>query len=398
MMVVGHYQGQAVEDQAVEIVERKGIGHPDSICDAVAEAVSVELCRAYRECCGRVLHHNIDKGLLVAGRVDLQFGGGQVLQPMELIVGDRATDSWRGKVIPVIDIATAAIQKWFRDHLPRIDPLQQLRCRPVLAPGSAELTDIFARPGTLQGANDTSAAVGYWPLSPTEVLVLELDGFLSSTAFKEMHRDCGEDIKIMALRQDHHIELTVAMPLLAGMVHSEAAYFSRKEELCAMLDDFLAPFPISHSVHLNALDVPGRGLGGVYLSLLGTSAESADSGQVGRGNRINGLISLNRPLGTEAAAGKNPVSHVGKIYSVLAQQAARQIQENVAGVREVYVWLLSRIGEPIDRPVMANAQLVLMHGCTLEDVRLQSQEILDAALGGIDQLCEQLSNGDLTIY
>ncbi len=398
MMVVGHYQGQAVEDQAVEIVERKGVGHPDSICDAVAEAISVELCRAYRERCGRVLHHNIDKGLLVAGRVELQFGGGQVLQPMELIVGDRATDSWDGKKIPVLDIATAAIQQWFRDHLPRIDPQRQLRCRPVLAPGSAELTDIFTRPGKLPGANDTSAAVGYWPLSPTEALVLELDAFLSSAAFKESHSDCGEDIKIMALRQDHHLQLTVAMPLLAGMVGSEAAYFLRKQELCATLDDFLTPFSISHSVHLNALDAPGRGLGGVYLSLLGTSAESADSGQVGRGNRINGLISLNRPLGTEAAAGKNPVSHVGKIYNVLAQQAARQIQENIAGVREAYVWLLSRIGEPIDRPVMANAQLVLMRGCALEDVRRQTQEHLDTALGGIGQLCDHLSKGEMTIY
>jgi S-adenosylmethionine synthetase len=317
---------------------------------------------------------------------------------MELIVGDRATDSWCGQKIPVIDIATAAIQQWFRDHLPRIDPQRQLRCRPVLAPGSAELTDLFARPGTLPGANDTSAAVGYWPLSPTEALVLELDALLSSAAFKESHRDCGEDIKIMALRRNHHLDLTVAMPLLAGMVGSEAAYFTRKKELCATLNDFLARLPISHTVYLNALDAPGRGLGGVYLTLLGTSAESADSGQVGRGNRINGLISLNRPLGTEAAAGKNPVSHVGKIYSVLAQQAARQIQENVAGVREAYVWLLSRIGEPIDRPVMANAHLVLMRGCDLEDVRLQAQELMDAALGGIDRLCDQLSKGAMTIY
>jgi S-adenosylmethionine synthetase len=397
MMVVGHYQGQAVADQAVEIVERKGIGHPDSICDAVAEAVSVALCRAYRECCGRVLHHNIDKGLLVAGRVDLQFGGGRVLQPMELIVGDRATDSWCGREIPVLDIAMAAIQQWFRDHLPRIDPQRHLRCRPVLAPGSAELADIFARPGKLPGANDTSAAVGYWPLSPTEALVLELDAYLSSAAFKEKHQDCGEDIKIMALRQGHHLEMTIAMPLLAGMVGSETAYFSRKAELSALLNDFLARFPSSHTVHLNALDVPGRGLDGVYLSLLGTSAESADSGQVGRGNRINGLISLNRPLGTEAAAGKNPVSHIGKIYSVLAQQAARRIQENIAGVREAYVWLLSRIGEPIDRPVMVSAQLVLMRGCELQDVRVRAQELLEEALGGIERLCEQLSQGAVAV-
>jgi S-adenosylmethionine synthetase len=78
-------------------------------------------------------------------------------------------------------------------------------------------------------------------------------------------------------------------------------------------------------IHFNALEEVGRCLGGTYLSLLGTSAEDADSGQVGRGNRVNGLIAMNRPMGTEATTGKNPVSHVGKIYSVLAHRLARQI-------------------------------------------------------------------------
>lgn len=35
------------EEEAVEIVERKGLGHPDTICDAVMESVSVALPEAY---------------------------------------------------------------------------------------------------------------------------------------------------------------------------------------------------------------------------------------------------------------------------------------------------------------------------------------------------------------
>ena len=70
----------------------------------------------------------------------------------------------------------------------------------------------------------------------------------------------------------------------------------------------------------------------MYLTLLGTSAEQGDSGQVGRGNRVCGLISLNRPMSVEAAAGKNPVSHVGKIYNVLAHELAMRIYAESAVV------------------------------------------------------------------
>ena len=51
-------------DGTVEIVEHKGIGHPDTMCDALAEAFGVALARDYRERFGRVLHFNVDKALL----------------------------------------------------------------------------------------------------------------------------------------------------------------------------------------------------------------------------------------------------------------------------------------------------------------------------------------------
>jgi S-adenosylmethionine synthetase len=91
------------------------------------------------------------------------------------------------------------------------------------------------------------------------------------------------------------------------------------------------------TLHLNSLDPPGVGLAGMYLSVLGTSAEDADSGEVGRGHQVNGLIALNRPRGSEAAAGKNPVSHVGKIYSVLTQQLATKLHTHIPALQEVVV-------------------------------------------------------------
>jgi S-adenosylmethionine synthetase len=146
-------------------------------------------------------------------------------------------------------------------------------------------------------------------------------------------------------------------------------------------------------IHVNALDKEGRGLSGIYLSLLGTSAEDADSGQVGRGNRVNGLISMNRPMGTEAAAGKNPVSHVGKIYNVLSHKIAKEIYEKIEGIKEVYVILLSRIGTPINSPQMATAQVLLERGKGISEIAKTAEEIFVKELTRINKFCVELSKG-----
>lgn len=394
-LVVEELPVAPMDRRPMEIVERKGLGHPDSICDAAMDAVSVALCQAYRERFGVILHHNVDKGLLVAGRTRKWFGGGRVQRPMELYIGDRATLAYGGDKIPVKEIATEAARQWFREHLPAVEVDRHLRCRVVLAPGSAELTGIFSRPGEVLAANDTSAAVGFYPLSRTERLVLGLEHHLNGRDFKQDFPDTGEDVKIMAVRRGEELDLTVAMSLLAPYVASEKDYFRRKEEIGAELDRFVSTLTHEMAVHLyfNALDQAGQGQQGTYLSLLGTSAEDADSGQVGRGNRVNGLISVGRPLGTEAVAGKNPVSHVGKIYNVLAHRVARRLVEEVDGIREAAVYLVSRIGAPINDPKMAALQLILAAGCGVAEVSKPAVAILQAELDDIASLCDKLALG-----
>ncbi len=395
MIIVETFKGKSVADQRVEIVERKGTGHPDFICDAVMEAISVALSHEYKKACGTILHHNIDKGLLAAGRAEHMFGGGRVMRPMELIIGDRAATTVMGRKIPVGDIAVDAAKDWFRTNMRFVDPEKHVKYRPVLAPGSEELTDIFARPGNVKGANDTSALIGYYPLSPTEEAVLGLERYLNSRAFKKQYPETGEDIKVMGLRTGNDLDLTVAMPFISKFVRSEDEYFERKDAVRKGMEQFLKAYSRFRDVRvwLNALDQPGRGVAGVYMSLLGTSAEDADSGQVGRGNRVNGLISVNRPMGTEAAAGKNPVSHVGKIYNILAHKTAEKIYKNVDGIREVYVLLLSRIGTPIDTPPMASAQVLLEKGCRLSEVSEAVETIVRRELTDISSFCTRLANG-----
>lgn len=399
MIVVETYRGNAVTEHPVEVVERKGTGHPDFICDSVMEAISIALSKEYMRTFGCILHHNIDKGLLAAGTTVKTFGGGKMIKPMELIIGDRATFALGGKKVPVREIAIESAKGWFRNGLRFIDPDAHVRYRVVLATGSEELTDIFRRPGKVKRANDTSAAIGYYPLSPTETVVLELERNLNSRRFKHRYPETGEDIKVMGLRRGETLDLTVAMPFLCRYISCEKEYFERKEIVRKKIVSFLRKYGRfkKMQVHFNTLDETGRGLGGIYLSLSGTSAEDADSGQVGRGNRVNGLISMNRPMGTEAAAGKNPVSHVGKIYNVLSHRIAQMVYEEVEGIKEVYILLLSRIGTPIDRPHMALAQVLTEEGLKLRDVSKNINGIVERELSKIGKFCIGLSRGKYPI-
>lgn len=136
----------------------------------------------------------------------------------------------------------------------------------------------------------------------------------------------------------------------------------------------------------------------MYLTVLGTSAEGGDCGQVGRGNRVNGVIAFNRPATTEAAAGKNPVSHVGKIYNLLSHEIAEQIYLEVDGLREVTVYLCSQIGHPIDRPLVAAAQVIVADGAALPDVKSSIREVIDRELATIDRFVEKLIQGELQVW
>src|SRR3990170_3941081 len=385
-----------ITERKVEVVERKGLGHPDYICDSIMNQVSIELCKEYIERFGAIMHHNIDKGMLVAGEVKTKFGGGVILKPMRIIFGDRATFEVEGEIIDVNNIAIYTAKKWLNSNLRFVNP-DLMHYQVELAHGSAELTDIFKRKDAILGANDTSAAVGYAPMTPTENVVRETERFLNSPDFKKRFPESGEDIKVMGLREGNDLQLIVADSLVDMFIESEKKYFRKKDELLEEIKTYAAErTELETSVALNTLDREGRGMGGVYLTVTGTSAEDADSGQVGRGNRVNGIIPLNRPVSSEAAAGKNPVSHVGKIYNVLSYRIASEIYANVPDIREVYVWLLSQIGEPIDQPKIAAAQVIMERG-SLNEVEKEVNEVIDRELANIQEFCMELAYGKIPV-
>jgi S-adenosylmethionine synthetase len=346
-----------------------------------------------------ILHYNVDKAFLVAGECRKGFGWGNVIRPIEFIVGDRATLTLGdppATTLPVEDTVRAAVETWVGRHLPHLRSSEHLRVRAVLAPASAELRAIYGAGERELEANDTSAASGYAPLTPTEELVLAVERYLNGPEFKAAFPDTGQDVKVFGLRREGHVSLTVAMPFHCDAVASEGAYFARKEAVLAALAERFRAAPLELAWNLNSLDRPGRGADGTYLTLTGTSAEDADSGQVGRGNRVNGLIAFARPAGSEAAPGKNPVAHPGKLYSVLSHRLAREIHARCPGLREVYVHLATRIGEPVDRP-WTGVQLVLADGVALGDVERRVRDAVDAELARMPVFRSELVLGQYPV-
>jgi S-adenosylmethionine synthetase len=396
---VEEFKQTPLEEQKFEIVERKGLGHPDSICDAILDLVSVRLSKEYLDKFGTIMHHNADKSLLVAGEVETKFGGGTVKQPMLLIFGDRATSEVEGITIPVEEIAIQSAKDWFRENLRFVDPEKHVKYQVELKPGSAALVDIFKRKGRILSANDTSAAVGYAPMTKTEKLVLETEKYVNSEDFKKEFPESGEDVKVMGFRKNDELNLTISMAFVDRFIESENDYFKKKAEILERIRAFTGENEGFKKiiVNLNTLDMPGRGESGTYLTVLGTSADGADSGQVGRGNRVNGVIPLNRHVSSEAAAGKNPVSHVGKIYNILTHRIASHIYNQVADLKEVYVWLVSQIGKPIDQPLIAVAQVITKPGTSIDDIRPEIDEVINSELEKIDKFCEDLARGKIQI-
>jgi S-adenosylmethionine synthetase len=397
---VEEIRGPSVADLDVEIVERKGKGHPDSLIDGASEAVSLGLSKYYLKQFGAILHHNVDKGILVGGKSEPRFGGGRVTSPIYLMVAGRATKlvpfNGRDVEVPVDEIARSSIRDFIRETMRFLDPDKHMTIDTKIKQGSRDLVAVFMRKGAMPVSNDTSIGVGYAPLTPTENLVLSTEKLLNSDAFKKKYPEVGEDVKVMGLRRGKHLEATVASAMVSSKVPDASHYVSVIEDVTKELERLVSKTKLNVSFKLNAADNPKHGE--FYLTVTGTSAEMGDDGNTGRGNRINGLISPMRQYSMEATAGKNPVNHTGKILNALAVLTAREIVKKVPTVKETYVRILSRIGKPIDQPLIASAAVVMEGGSRISSVEGEIKSIMDDSLGDIRRITGMILQKKLELF
>ena len=378
-----------------EIVERKGIGHPDTICDLVMNQVSIDLSKLYLKETGAIQHHNMDKALLVAGQSESNFGGGKIIKPMKMILGDRATFDIGERKLPIGDLAIQTAKEWFEKNLRFVND-EHVEYQVEIGVTSKELQSIFENTRSF-AANDTSVLVGYAPFTETESIVLNTEQHINSKQFKDNFPESGEDVKVMGFRDANHVDLTIATAFVDKFISSENQYFQRKEEMLQEINEFLKKnYSMEITANMNCLDSKNRGMSGLYLTVLGTSADSADSGQVGRGNMASRVISPSRPAGSEATAGKNPVSHIGKIYNALSFKIANEIHTKVSGLDEVCVWMYNVIGRPVNDPKAVIVQPTIV-GQLQDAEKNQINEIVENNLQNIHEFCNELISGKYPI-
>ncbi|MHA1670825.1 MAG: methionine adenosyltransferase [Promethearchaeota archaeon] len=375
-----------------EIAERKGIGHPDSVCDAVADACSRALCVYYLENYDRVYHHNVDKAALVGGTAKPIYGGGMIIQPQYFLIVGRAinqilTENGTKSKLDYIPVATICLEtqrieleKIFRN----LDLNRDIQFDYAVRPGSIDLTGVFDSSHHSEEvplANDTSFGVGFAPFSDVENITLETERLLNSSQFKDKCKGSGEDIKVMTERIGNKVGITVASAMVSKYIHDLDEYVSYINQMKEAVLDLAAKIIPDREVtcQVNVGDNLEKNL--IYLTITGTSAEAGDDGEVGRGNRSNGLITPCRTMSLEAVCGKNPINHVGKIYNILATNMSREIVKRAEGdIIEAHVKLLSQIGRPITDPWINSIELIPADNVNFANIEKIAAEVSEELL------------------
>ncbi|MFF0494291.1 methionine adenosyltransferase [Nocardia sp. NPDC004068] len=334
-------------DLPVEVVERKGVGHPDTLADAIAELASIRYSQHCLSVAGAVLHHNLDKVAVLGGRAVFTDSDGAYDRPLRVVFGGRMSLSFAGRPLPVREILEQTAVDQLRTALPGFDRVcvefrhettDSSKFSHWFAPRS--LADLPERPRAF--SNDTAYLVGAAPRTAAETITLLTEAFFRQFPW------AGSDIKALTVRSGREWTVTVCVPALAGHLQTatefDDAVTAAAAQLAALLEQRLAG---RVTLVCNTRGSRIGPLSGQYFTLSGSAVDYGEDGLVGRGNARTGVISGGHSAGNEATFGKNPVYHVGKVGGWLADTAATTVASRFGPCR---IGLLWRNGAPYDQP------------------------------------------------
>jgi S-adenosylmethionine synthetase len=344
----------------LEVVENKGIGHPDSLADAVANVMSVAYSRWCLEHFGAILHHNFDKVFVGGGWYRNGYGTAERRHPIVVRSNGRVSDRLGGQTVPYKEIMAEAARDYLLGVLPHataddldiiIDATQNTKVPYWFTPRTLADVPDSKKPH----ANDTSLCVGHWGDTPVEALVRILSGY-----FWEAHNglaipqfaEIGQDIKVLAVRRGHDVEVEVCVPTMSRATASRDDYLAIIGSHQNVLSQIGAEFGDEHQL---CVTVGVNTHQHQYMLGVGTCAECGEEGLVGRGNSINGLISSHRTHTAEAWAGKNPRYFTGSVMSYLSHRLARAIGTSFS--TRCSVAISTRCGDSLIPPRMVQVSL-----------------------------------------
>lgn len=366
----------------VEIVERKGLGHPDTLADALAERMSVAYSRHCLEQYGAVLHHNLDKLYLRGGHCRNDLGVFEMSEPVTLTIGGRVSTSFAGQPTGHQDLFEHVARSYLASVMPRFDHERWLRIEHATTDRSRYST--WFHPGSLADipeldaptASDTAVVTAWWPETPAERAVLALERYLNQQGAGPRHPHLGQDIKVMAVRRGRHVDITMNVavhPLAAPDLDAYHDILNRLqgelEEVAATILTGTCDWQLNINTH-SANPHQGKRQ---YLLGSGSCTEFGEEGFVGRGNSPAGYIPLHRPKSAEAAYGKHPTYHAGKVYTIHAQEIARAVHA-AAGIPAT-VTIACRHSDPLRSPSFVD---ITLHGdASPDEARQLTQDFLE---------------------
>lgn len=346
-----------VEKKKVEIVERKGIGHPDSLADGIAESISREYCKYSIRKFGCILHHNVDHCTILGGKSKIDFGHYNVIRKIEIVFGGRACYNFQGEEVPIPELSLKAAKGYLKsigfkekdieNNFVFTNKIRRGRKKFSFRIYSNNRNNIHDLK-----INDTSCSTGFYPLSLTEKIALYIENTLNSKKFKKSLPYIGSDIKVMCIRIGKTFRIIVAVPFLSQYVSSLSDYIRKKQEIKEVITEKIKEnFEVkSIELYVNTKDIYKNKNPKLYLLGIGTAAEIGDCGAVGRGNRLSGIIPVTRGFEEEAFWGKNPGFYAGKLYNILAYILSEELYELVK--TPIGVTIVSKNGDPVVDPYL----------------------------------------------
>ncbi|SIO89479.1 methionine adenosyltransferase [Nocardiopsis sp. JB363] len=385
------------ESSGFNVVERKGIGHPDSLADLIAEEFSRRYSLHGLDLFGAVPNHWVDKVALVGAEAEVGFGGHTIRKPISAYLFGKVTRAVGTEALPVEDLFKATVESVLVEATGCDQIIGSVRSFVENTAGvGVDHPASFYRPSahdecrlaTVNAlANDTAFCSAYSPADPLDVLAIDVENHVNSPSFRNAISSLGSDVKVMLTRAADVLEATVCLPVYPHAVGSHREYTTLICEAYERLDSFINEHPaVRQRPWLTRLSVNTKDHGsGAYLAPFGTSLGKGDCGLVGRGNKANGVISASGGAGVEALAGKNPVHHTGKLYTLASAQLADRIHAKFGLPNEVV--LVSRNGDRLDDPSFVGVRIA-QRGNRLD--RSAIEELTAQTLAELPLLSERL--------
>ena len=329
------------ETKSFEIVERKGLGHPDTIADGLANIISIRYSKYCLQNFGAILHHNIDKVYVGGGMFLSEFGSTKMIEPIHVVVNGRMSNEFAGTKIDIVAIAVKAVHDYLRRILPCLNVEKHLD---IVVNSTQNMPNMnnphWYKPRGISDlpefenltANDTAICIAHTPMTVTERFAYRLETF-----FREENRleprfpDYGQDIKVMAVRENDLIDVTMCVPVMAGRIKNIREYYEKVHQIESVLQrEASAGLGSQTRSHVRIKVNPSKGeKPKIYILGIGSCIEGGEEGLVGRGNDNNGVISIFRPHSVEVPHGKNLKYHAGRVLGYLTKRLADSIHQNL---------------------------------------------------------------------